>query len=332
MKKTFLSFLFLFVSMFCAVSGHAQNAAASETLQPSSAAQPPAAAPYAARPNAINITAQSIPRQASFAEPFDVRFELAHEPGYIVELDKETLPQGFELTAQHEQTLSPGTMQYQMTFMPFTLGISTFTAVTFELKEQAGGKPRGQAHSEPQTIDVKPVSYFKESSLRDIRPPYIPSSWIIWLLCLIVFGLIGFFAWRFYKEVRNRSRALQQTRDDRPADVIALSKIDALLQSGLWEKAQYKIFYIELGDILREYFWRRFQQDVSSDTSVELLRRARKIPQLASLLSPLRMYLNSSDLVKFAKVTPTQDTMQQDVDTVREIVRETSPRPVKEER
>lgn len=288
-------------------------------------AQQPAAPQTAG--SRINLTAQQVPQQTSFAAAFDTRFELSHTPGYVVELDKETLPEGFELTAEKQEKLSPGTVAYDLTFMPFTLGVSTFTAVTFNLKEQTGGQTLASARSEQVQIDVKPVKYFDEQTLRDIRPPYIPSSLLIWLLCLIVLGLIAYVARKFYKDARSRAKELVQIQDNRPADVIALSQIEALLQSGLWERAQYKIFYIELGDILREYFWRRFKQDVSSDTSAELLRRARKIPQLKNLLLPLREYLNSSDLVKFAKVTPAQQTMQQDVGTVQKLVKETTPRP-----
>ncbi len=328
MKKSCLLLLIL-----CMAAGYpaAQQAPADPHAQMQHASAAPAAHANTQAAGAISITAQTIPSQVSFATPFDIRFELAHEPGYVTEINKESLPQDFELTAQKTEKLSPGTAAYQLTFVPFTLGASTFTAVTFELKEQAGGKTLAQAGSEPQIIDVQPVQYFKDPNLRDIRPPYIPSSWLVWLLCLAALGLIAYFLRRFYQDTRAKKMELQQTRDDRPADVIALSKIEALLQSGLWEKAQYKMFYIELGEILREYFWRRFQQDVSSDTSIELLRRARKTPQLAPLLTPLRDYLNSSDLVKFAKVTPSQDAMQKDVGTVREIVRETSPKELTKE-
>ena len=282
----------------------------------------------------VEFISQEVPASAGFAQPFDVRFELSHSPEYVLEIDKQNLPEGFEVIQSKQETLSPGTMAYDLTFIPFTLGVSTFTAVTFSLKDQAGGQLLAQAKSNETHIDVKPVQFFKDQTLRDIRPPYIPASWAIWLLCLLAAGLIFYFARRFFKEVKQRSEVRAQTMpDNRPADIIALSKIQLLLQSGLWEKAQYKLFYIELGDILREYFWRRFNQDVSSDTSAELLRRARKVAQLAPSLQLLRDFLSSSDLVKFAKVTPTQETMQKDVQHVQDIIQSTSPQPteIKEE-
>ena len=306
MKKLFLFSLFIFLS---GTALFAQTQAVPEQ-------------------ESISIIAQNMPQEATFAAPFDVHFELAHTPGQVVELNKETIPTGFELTQTKHKALSPGTVAYDLTLMPFTLGVSTFTAVQFDLKEQAGGKTLFSAKSQEEHINVQPVSYFKEQTLRDIRPPYIPANWFIWLLVLLVLGLIVYFTRRFWQDARQQHLTVKEEQDTRPADVIALSKIETLLQSGLWEKAQYKMFYIELGDILREYFWRRFRQDVSSDTSAELLRRARKTPQLLPLLQMLREYLNSSDLVKFAKVVPSQETMQQDVSAVQTLVKKTSPQPV----
>ncbi len=275
----------------------------------------------------IHITAQQVPQETSFAQPYDVRFELSHTPGYAVALDTERLPEEFDLLQASSQTLSPGTASYDLRFLPFTLGKSTFT-VTFTLQAQPGGEALAQAASQPQTVEIKPVKFFKEKTLRDIRPPYIPASYWIWLLCAGVLGLVIYFVRRFCKRLHAAQAArLAEVQDTRPADEIALSKLQILLQSGLWEKAEYKLFYLELSDILREYFWRRFGLDVSADTSVELLRRARKLAVLQPLLPALRGYLDEADLVKFARAIPTEPQMQAHVHFLQQLVRQTSPQP-----
>lgn len=274
----------------------------------------------------LDFTAQQVPAEVSFAQPFDVHFELAHTPGYTPQLDKDSLPEGFTLTAEKQEARSPGTVSYDLTFMPFTLGASTFTAVNVWLTD-ARGDILARAASEPKQITVKPVQFFKDKTLRDIRPPYIPSGWLSWVLGALALGAAYYGLRRWWRRWRNRARQAQDRPDTRPADIIALSKIQILLQSGLWENAQYKLFYSELGEILREYFWRRFGLDVSSDTSAELLRRARHVPELASQLPSLRDYLNSSDLVKFAKLTPATPAMQRDVQAVQQLVQATAPRP-----
>ena len=275
----------------------------------------------------IELTEQQIPQQGSFAQPFETRFAISYTPGYQVVLDKKTLPSNFGLAQEKIENLSPGTVSYDLTFLPFTLGASTFTAVTFQL-QNSEGQTVSETAAEEVIVKIEPVSLFKDKKMRDIRPPYIPMSWMWWILALA--ALVLFILWmkhRRKKAEQNAQHSASFTLDRRPAHVIALSKIDLLLQSGLWEKQQYKIFYIELGEILREYFWRRFQLDVSADTSTELLRHTRTVPDLAPLYAELREYLKSSDLVKFAKYTPDEAKMRKDVGIVQKVVQKTTPVP-----
>lgn len=272
----------------------------------------------------VQVISQNIPKQTNFAQPFEVRFSLSHTPGYTPHINKESLPKDFELIGEQSSAPDSNTFQYQGTFLPFTIGASTFTAVNIQLMD-AQGNAVAQTHTTPQTITVQPVQYFKDQNIRDIRPPYIPSGWFWWVLCLIAALILTYLLRRGWKHLKEQAAAAAEAADNRPADVIALSKIQLLLQSGLWEKEQYKLFYIELGEILREYFWRRFQLDVSADTSAELIRRARQVADLAPLLALLRDYLSSSDLVKFAQVIPSETTMNQDVSALQTIIKQTTP-------
>ena len=123
-----------------------------------------------------------------------------------------------------------------------------------------------------------------------------------------------------------KPREIAREQDTRPGNVIALSKIDALLDSGLWENQQYKLFYITLSDILREYLWRQFHVDASSDTTAELLRRVKTMPQMKPLMNQLREFLSSGDLVKFAKAVPSEQIRDKDVTLLRQIITETAPK------
>ena len=275
----------------------------------------------------LEIMQQNIPQEASFAQPFDVRFALEYPAGYQVILDKNSLPTDFGLSQEKTEEPAPGQMIYDLTFLPFTLGKSTFTAVNFILQDPQG-QVMSKVASKQVPVQVKPVKLFKDKKMRDIRPPYIPNGWLFWLMLLIALALLLYAAKYFWRRSHQHTREAALEQDNRPADVIALSKINLLLQSGLWEKAQYKLFYIELGEILREYFWRRFHLDVSADTSAELLCRCRTVEDLVPLYADLRNYLNSSDLVKFAKHIPDEATMQKDVNIVRKTVQQTTPAPI----
>lgn len=284
------------------------------------------AAPLAAQE--LHLIKTQAPKTAPFAQPFTVQYDFSHTPGYQITLDEESLSSDFEIQDKTSRENSPGTLTYELTALPFVLGKSTFTA-TFNLTQN--GQTAAQAQ-EPVYINVTPVKIFNDNELREIRPPYVPAGWLAWLIaCLLALACAGVLYY-WYKQTREKKLAVQEQDDTRPSDVIALSKIDALLNSGLWERQEYKLFYITLSDILREYLWRQFHIDASADTSAELLRRLKTQRALAPLLYSLRDFLSSGDLVKFARVIPEEQIRNKDVQILRRLITETAPKETVEPR
>jgi len=271
----------------------------------------------------IAVSERSAPTQVTFAQPFNVAYHLSHTPGYEVTLDQESLSSDFEVTQAVFTPTSPGTGSYDFTLMPFALGKSTFT-VTFLLTKD--GKTAAQI-ADTLPVDIAAAKTFNDKKLREIRPPHVPAGWWMWLMWLLLLAGVGYALYLWRKRRALAAHTLLTRQDKRPCDQIALSKIDALVDSGLWERRAYKLFYITLTDILREYIWKQFRADVSADTSVELLRRAKNIPAMVPWLVSLRDFLNSGDLVKFAKVEPQETTRNKDVEQLRQIIRGTVPPP-----
>lgn len=271
----------------------------------------------------LSLVEKTAPESVSFAQPFALQYRFSHTPGYQVELDEKSLSKDFEVKDKTLHADSPGTTTADFTVFPFTLGKSTFTA-TFLLTQN--GKTASK-WEQPVYITVTRAKTFGNKDFREIRPPQIPAGWLTWLLAaLAALALLGvLYVW--YKKTQEKALSLRQEQEDpRPSDEIAFSKIDALLNSGLWEQREYKLFYITLSDILREYLWRQMHIDASADTSAELLRRVRTMPAMAPLLYALRDFLNSGDLVKFAKAVPEEDVRNKDIQLLRQIIRETSPK------
>lgn len=287
------------------------------------------AAAFAQDADGIHLIRQTSPQTGSFAAPLALEFELSHAPGFQVKLDKKTEPEGFLISQAQARADSPGTSTYFVTALPFTLGKSTFTAVTFNLTDTQGNV-RASAQSEPFYINISPVHYFNDKELKEIRPPYIPADPLFWAGTVLLAAALAALVYWFIRRLHHRAKTVSAVQDNRPSDEIALSKIDALLNSGLWEQQQYKVFYITLADIFREYLWKRFGVDASADTSAELLRRVKNLPQMAPLLSPLKEFLSSGDLVKFAKMVPTEPQRNKDVTFLRGAVQATA--PVREEK
>ncbi len=262
------------------------------------------------------------PAKTPFAKPFAVRYQLTRPDGYGVQVNEKSFSPDFEVT---QSAFSPQTNVYDFTVFPFTLGKSTFTA-TFVLTQN--GQPTGKTLSTQTPVEITPVQIFKDKKLHEIRAPFVPAGWMTWLFGLFVIAALVYIYYLYRQRAAQRPLTLLQQEDHRPCDEIALSKIEALLNSGLWERKAYQLFYITLSDILREYIWRQFKTDTSADTSVELLRHVKKIAAMQPLLVPLKDFLNSGDLVKFAKSEPTEDVRNKDIQILRQIVRETSPKEI----
>ena len=262
--------------------------------------------------------------KAVFAKPFTLTYTLKHTPGATLQLQEDSLSPDFAIQRQQISTPTPDSTDYQLTVFPFSLGKSTFTA-TFVA--QIGEKELSQA-AQPIYITVSQAATFRDKDLREIRAPRAPRSWWAWLWVALAPAVLGYIAYLWHKRLQKNSLQIVKEDDHRPADEIALSKIDALINSGLWEQHQYKIFYITLSDILREYLWRRFRLDTFADTSAELLRRVKSQKMLQPLLNSLKDFLASSDLVKFANFTPEEMVRNKDIQLLREIITETSPKEI----
>lgn len=271
----------------------------------------------------IHLIEQKAVDKVPFAAPFALQFSLSHTPGYEVSVDENSLSKDFEITQMSAKQNSPGTLTYDFTVLPFTLGKSTFT-VTFNLVQN--GRTAAQTKTEAY-IDITPAKTFNDKNLREIRNPSIPAGWLAWLIAALLLGALIYVLYAWHKKLHEKELSVSaEPEDSRPGNEIALSQIDALLDSGLWENAQYKVFYNTLTDILREYLWRQLKIDASADTSAEILARIKTMPKLAPLRTQLRQFLSSGDLVKFAKAIPSLDTRNRDIQLLREIIVETSPK------
>lgn len=272
----------------------------------------------------IGVAEQHIPQTVPFAQPFVAHIQLSHPQGQTVVLDEESVSPDFALKEWKTQPISPQLTQARLLLVPFAVQPSTFT-VSFSL----AGQPQNTV-SVQSPVTVTPVKLFDDEELKEIRPPHTAWNWALWLCILLaLFALVCLFIW-WVRHIKKENALLQNPPDNRPAHVIALSQIDRLLNSGLWENKHYKIFYITLTDILRSYLQKAFGLDVSADTSAELLRHLKAAPQTSAFVKQLRVFLSSGDLVKFAKAVPDEKTRNTDVTILREFIRQTAPTPAQQ--
>lgn len=219
----------------------------------------------------------------------------------------------------------------RLTVLPFKLDELEFNSLTFI--DEAGRAFGPEAFK----IKVNPAkTKVKTKGLADIYGPYRPfNKWLIPQALLL--GVLAFIICLLYKRYKNRPAAQAalalHLADNRPPHIIALERVDNLLNEGLWQKEEYKIFYIRLVDILRDYLSARFAIDAHSYTSRDLLKRLRRLSAFKGDAQLLARFQQSADLVKFAKVTPSAAERDGDIRAVKTIIEDTRPKekpPVKE--
>lgn len=92
-----------------------------------------------------------------------------------------------------------------------------------------------------------------------------------------------------------------------PAYIVALKKLDKFRGNKLWEPEKQKQFYSGVTDVLREYIAARFGVGAMEMTTAEIFEglKDKEIPQ--EIMEETRNLFVTSDLVKFAKMTVSDD-------------------------
>ena len=161
------------------------------------------------------------------------------------------------------------------------------------------------------------------SELRDIKGPIaIPNDWQwLWATLGVIAALaIIYYLWRWWLEKRLEAPVIPQV----PAHVRARQKLAGALEL----IAQPKPFCIAVSDVTRLYLEERFNFHAPERTTEEFLR------ELAgtNLLTPdqkdsLGRFLESCDLVKFARYEPGEAELRALHESAVRLIDETEPRP-----
>jgi hypothetical protein len=129
--------------------------------------------------------------------------------------------------------------------------------------------------------------------------------------------------------VRRKMRArasLRPAPPPRPAHEIALDRLDRLGARGFADGDQ-RPFYFELSEIVREYLGGRWGFDSLEMTTEELMDELRARASRELTLGEVEGWLSGCDLVKFAKVSPTEQEARGALEWAIRVVESTRPRP-----
>lgn len=168
--------------------------------------------------------------------------------------------------------------------------------------------------------------------IHDIAAPEeVPFDWRPWLAAAAAVAVLGaLIALVVWLAGRRRAAAIEAL--PKPHEV-ALQALARLRSRRLLEAERYGEYYVELSAIVRAYVEGRFGLHAPEMTTEEFLvvmqRDHRLGPEHRALLG---QFLTESDLVKFARHTPTAEDGERGYTAARRFVEESRPLPPSEER
>ena len=172
-----------------------------------------------------------------------------------------------------------------------------------------------------------------DMAITDIKGVYKAPIWwwgiFRWVLLAVLLAGVGIAG--YYLITYLQRRKLEEAGNEvvteplRPAEEVALEKLDAIKEKKIWQQGQVKEYYTQLTDVVREYIARRFEVSSVEQTSDETLRDIRPLlSERKDLYDQLRKMLTLADLVKFAKWSTTPDENELSLRNAYTFVRETT--------
>ena len=247
-------------------------------------------------------------------------------------LDKELIP-GVEIvdrTIVDTLTLKDGRVQYDQ-----YLTLTSFEDSLFYIAPLPFVSGDDTVWSDGLTLNV--VQPFEmdttDMAITDIKGVYKAPIWwwgiFRWVLLALLLAGVGVAGYYLITYLQNRKREEQGndviTEPLRPAEEVALEKLDAIKEKKIWQQGQVKEYYTQLTDVVREYIARRFEVSSVEQTSDETLRDIRPLlSERKDLYDQLRKMLTLADLVKFAKWSTTPDENELSLRNAYTFVKETT--------
>ena len=150
--------------------------------------------------------------------------------------------------------------------------------------------------------------------------------WVLLALLLAGVGVAGYYLITYLQRRKlEEAGNVVMTEPLRPAEEVALEKLDAIKEKKIWQQGQVKEYYTQLTDVVREYIARRFEVSSVEQTSDETLRDIRPLlSERKDLYDQLRKMLTLADLVKFAKWSTTPDENELSLRNAYTFVKETT--------
>ena len=214
----------------------------------------------------------------------------------------------------------------EMTITSFDSGVYNIAAVPIVFEEE--GKYWDTIYSKSiQLTVVSPKIDTTQAfaTIKDIYQENVSFREDVLPIMLVVLGLIVFIVliWYFSKKKEKNDDEYVEQDIKLPAHIIAFKALNELENQQLWQQGKFKTFYSELSYIMREYLENRFEINALESVTDEILINLNPFSIEKLQTENLKNILQTADLVKYAKVRPSEKEHQNMMNLSMEFVQET---------
>ena len=166
-------------------------------------------------------------------------------------------------------------------------------------------------YTNPVPVPFKTVLQSEEEELRPLKPIFdFAAAWWPYIIALFLLIAAGWYLYKLYHEKALEPKPVEkQVYSPTPFQdpLNRLSNILSQLKGYTFtSEKDFEVFYINLGDAIREYFEDLYHIPALESTSREILYELSRRSVDSELIDKTKAVLQEADMVKFAKFTPTE--------------------------
>ncbi len=209
--------------------------------------------------------------------------------------------------ADDEVDLKDGRRKIESRFLLTTFTTGDYIIPPIPIEYMMPDSTRKILISEPIAIRVS--SLLAEDSdtldIRALKPPFdfqASRAWLYYLIggLLLVGAVVFYLIWRY----RRKKKLKSEWVDPRKPWEIAFEELAVLKEKNYPADKQFKLYYIDLSEIVRAFLGRIYTVPVLDMTTDEFCEVLEKLAVNEDLYKWIKAFLGYADLVKFAKQIP----------------------------
>lgn len=175
-----------------------------------------------------------------------------------------------------------------------------------------GNQDTTALYTRPVPIGFSSLISESDDSFRPLKPIFeFARAWWPYLLALLLLAAAGYYGYHYYQRWLKEQKEPEKRPEFTPTPFVnplnQFKKSIQKLENARFETQEdYKEFYSDLGDAIRQYYESLYNLPALESTSRELLVMLNNGAIDDDLIADTRAVLQEADMVKFAKFNPTQ--------------------------